>query len=198
MATLDNSMNSVYMQQGAQSGPWWGAGDATAYGTPVDGSFLNTSNRGGQDPDLTAAMQYLRGVMQGDNVPFTDAVKAQMLGQQSSMNAAAEAGQNQALRTGAAVGGASGNDPSLRGALRQSMAARQGANTTAAGQINTQATLANQQAQSQAGQQLAGWGNQREARNKAQNASQYSAAQLFGGDYTAPRNTNPQSFLYQS
>jgi hypothetical protein len=153
--------------QGATPGannPWYSsASDQTTYGAPVGGSFLSPQNMG-LDPDMTAAMQYLRSVMEGNNVPFTDAVKNQMLSQQSGMNAAAEAGQNQALTRSAAVGGSSGNDPSLRGAMRQSMAARQGANTEAAGKINTQATLANNQAQGTAGQQLAGWGNQREAR----------------------------------
>jgi hypothetical protein len=166
MATLDQSYNNVYMQPGAQSNnAWWDPANATTYGTASDASFLGKpGTQMGLDPDMTAAMQYLRSAMNGQNVPFTDAVKSQMLSQQSGMNAAAEGAQNQSLRSGAATGGASSNDPSLRGALRQSMAQRQGANTTAAGQINTQATLANNQVQNQSAQNLAGWGNQREGR----------------------------------
>ena len=199
MATLDQPYANVYMQPNTQSGPWWNPQDATTYGTPASGSFLNMGMSQGQpnqlDPDLTAAMGYLRSIMEGQNVPFTDAVKRQMLGQQSGMNAAAEATQANALCTGAAVGGASARDPSLQGALRQQMAARQGANTTAAGNIATQATLSNASARQGAGQQLAGWGNAREARLKNQDT--LSLAQAFSGNANHNQPGNSYSSFLQ-
>lgn len=90
---------------------------------------------------------WLKDVLSGKNLPFNPQQQAAMLGQQAEMSAAAEGARNDELMAGAAASGASGRDPSLRGAKAANFASRQVANQRAAGDIAAQANSANFNAQ---------------------------------------------------
>lgn len=131
----------------------------------------------------SAARNYLTGTVQGQNTPFNEATRNSMYSQASGMNAAAEGAQNQRINETAAMGGASANDPSAQAARSQNMALRQGANQRAMGTIESQANLANQQAQSQAATTLLGSEDRNNAlaQGHASQAQQAALSYLYGG-----------------
>ncbi len=137
---------------------------------------------GGGGADSTAR-QYLEGVVGGQNTPYNQTTRDSMYSQASGMNAAAEAGRNQQLAEQSAIGGASPSDPSYQRLIRQSMAARQGANQQAMGDIDRTANLANQQAQMSAADRLLGSEDERYALQQGYNqrATQMALGYLYGG-----------------
>lgn len=139
------------------------------------------------DPYTMAALDFLKGVTGGQNVPYTDTVKNSILAQQGKGFASAEAAQMDALRSAMAANGGSTSDPSFQAAQRQAMSTRQGQNLDAMGQLNIQAGLQNFNAQSQGANQLA-------AARGAQNA-QVNQMDLAGAGYraqdAAPTNYRP-------
>ena len=118
-------------------------------GTGGTGGGSSTTQTGNADAEA-----WFKGVMGGQNLPFSPFAQSQMLSQQSDMSAAAEGARNQQLTGNAAAGGASANDPSLRAGQMSNMAARQGQNQTAARDISANANQANFGAQMQAASQL--------------------------------------------
>lgn len=115
--------------------------------------YADTEGRGDatlQDPRLTAMLDRLDAVATGKDVPYTDAVKTQMLARRGDMSAAAEAANAESLREAVAARGGSMADPSAQAMLRQGQAARQQQNQAAAGDLDTQAQLANFSARQQA------------------------------------------------
>jgi hypothetical protein len=103
-------------------------------------------------------MNRLQSIAEGKDVPLDEATKANMLSKSQEGAAAAEQAQNQSLMEGAVAGGASPNDPSLQGAKRQNMAARQGANQQAARDIELETRRQNFAASQGAAESLAGFG----------------------------------------
>ncbi len=130
-----------------------------------------------KDPYQMAAMDFLKGVTTGQNVPYTDQVKNSILAQQGKGFASAEAAQMEAIRSAMAANGGSTSDPSFQAAQRQAMSQRQGQNLDAMGNLNIQSTLQNFNAQSQGANQLA-------AARGAQNA-QVNQMNLAGAGYRA-------------
>jgi hypothetical protein len=159
--------------------------------TPGTGTGL-TAGQPGATSRESVARTYLTGTVQGQNTPFDQNTRNSMYSQASGMNAAAEGAQNQQMSEQAAMGGVSPTDPSYQAAQRQSMAMRQGANQRAMGQIDSQANLANQQAQSQAATTLLGSEDRNNALTMANSqAAQNAALQyLYGGGGSAQPRAN--------
>lgn len=128
---------------------------------PAGGSRTTASSGPGGGED------FLRGVVGGQNLPFSPFTQNQMMGQQADMTAAAESANLQQLNEDAAVGGASANDPSLQSGRRQLQSTRQNQNLQAQRAISAQAGQANFGAQMDAARALQqaqmtreGWGQQ--------------------------------------
>lgn len=134
------------------------------------------------DAGTSVARQYLTGVVQGQNTPYNETTRNSMYSQASGMNASAEAAQNRQIQQQAAMSGASPNDPSYANLIRQSMAARQGANQQAMGDIDRTANMANQQAQMGAANRLLGSEDERFALQQGYNqrAAQTALGFLYG------------------
>ncbi len=139
-----------------------------------------TEGRAGElaaDPYQKSVMDFLQGVTQGNNVPFTNEVQGAMLAQQGRGSADAEAAQMASLRESLGASGGSIYDPSYQSAAREALSQRQGRNLDAAGQMASQAGIANHNARMQGAAGLA------QARN-AQNA-QVNQMGLAGAGYRA-------------
>lgn len=153
---------------------------------------------GGTGAGESVARQYLTGVVQGQNTPYNEATRSSMYSRASGMNAAAEGAQNRQIQQQAAMSGASPNDPSYANLIRQSMAARQGANQMAAGDIDRTANLANQEAQMGAANRLLGSEDERYALQQGYNqrAAQTALGYLYGnsGVNNGP-NSGPNQML---
>lgn len=108
------------------------------------------------DPRINAALDYTQGIMNGQNEPYTQAVQNQLFSSQADAGAASEASQAEMLRESAAARGLSPNDPSLASSMRSLEAGRQQQNNANLGNIQSQATLANFDARSQAALNLLG------------------------------------------
>ncbi len=126
------------------------------------------------DPYNRAALDFMKGSVAGQNVPFTNTVKNSMMAQHGAGSAAAEQAQMETLRQSLGASGGSIYDPGYQAAQRQAMSERQGSNLDAAGQLEAKAGVENYRAQSQAASQMAA------ARN-AQNA-QVNQMKLAGAD----------------
>ena len=129
------------------------------------------------DPYQKSALDYMKGAVGGQNVPFNDTVKNSILAQQGAAANSAEAAQMETLRQSLGAGGGSIYDPGYQAAQRQAMSERQGSNLDAQGKLEAQAGIANQQAQAQAANSLA-------AARGAQNA-QINQMNLAGADYNS-------------
>ncbi len=147
-----------------------------AQGDIRDATF-GQQQRNNSDPYQAASMDYLKGVVGGSNVPYTDSVKNSILAQHGSGAATAEAAQMESLRQSLGASGGSIYDPAYQNASREAMSQRQGSNLDAAGQLEATAGLANQQAQQQGAMQLA-------AARGAQTA-QSNQLGLAGADHAA-------------
>jgi hypothetical protein len=139
----------------------------------TEGQADNLAN----DPYQKTTMDYLQGVVSGQNMPFSDSVKNSILAQQGEGASAAEAAQMSTLRDALGASGGSIYDPGYQAAQRQAMSERQGKNLDAMGQVNAQAAQANQAAQSQAANQLAA--------ARAQQNAQINQMKLAGAGYQA-------------
>ncbi len=162
--------------------------------------LANTEGRAQQianDPRQKASMDYLQGVVGGQNVPFSDTVKSSILAQQGQGAASAEAAQMQTLRDSLAASGGSIYDPGYQAAQREAMSQRQGQDLNAQGQLESQAGIANQQAQQRGAMDLASVSNQN---NQQQNQMLTQANQYRQNDVaqvpsapTAPAAANANS-----
>lgn len=116
-----------------------------APGQPAPGSQGSTSIGGFAQPsvDTQNAQSFLNGVVNGNNLPYSQQQQDSLYSSASASNAQAEQEQNNQARQQAAAGGASATDPSLSSVTQQNQARRQGANQTALGDIQSQANSAN-------------------------------------------------------
>jgi hypothetical protein len=131
----------------------------------------------GNDPYQKSAMDYLKGTISGQNVPYSNGVKNSILAQHGAGAASAEAAQMETLRQSLGASGGSIYDPGYQAAQREAMSQRQGSNLDAMGQLEAKAGLANQQAQAQAASALSS--------ARAQQNAQINAMKLAGADYQA-------------
>lgn len=125
------------------------------------------------DPYHKSSMDYLQGVVSGQNTPFNDQVKNSILAQQAQGSADAEAASMAALRESLGASGQSIYDPGYQAAQREAASKRMGQNLDAMGQVNTMAALENQRAQQAGANQLA---SARGAQNAQINAMNVVAA----------------------
>jgi hypothetical protein len=142
--------------------------------------YANTEGRADQlrsDPNFATSMDFLRGVVSGQNTPYNDQVQSAMMAQNGRGTASAEAAQMGALRDAMSANGGSIYDPSYASASREAMSHRQGQNLDFAGQLAAKANLENFRAQSGAANQMAGI-------NAGQN-SQINQMLLAGTGYRA-------------
>jgi hypothetical protein len=131
----------------------------------------------GNDPYQKSAMDYLKGTISGQNVPYSNSVKNSLMAQHGAGAASAESAQMETLRQSLGASGGSIYDPGYQAAQREAMSQRQGSNLDAMGEIESRANIANSQAQAQAAGSLA-------SMRAAQNA-QINAMKLAGADYQA-------------
>lgn len=131
------------------------------------------------DPVQAQIKNYLSGVINGQNTPYSEGVLNALQGQQAHGAATAQQAQMEALRQGLAASGGSIYDPGFQAAQRESDAMRQGQNMDYAGQLRAQAALENFNAQSNAARSLG-------ALNQGQNA-QINQLDLAGAGYRANR-----------
>ncbi len=139
-----------------------------------------TEGRAGElanDPYQKSVMDFLQGVTNGSQVPFTNEVQGAILAQQGKGSADAEAAQMANLRESMGANGGSIYDPSYQAAAREAMSQRQGRNLDAAGNMAANAGQANFNAR------MSGAGQLANARN-AQNA-QVNQLGLAGAGYRA-------------
>lgn len=133
------------------------------------------------DPYHAAALDYMKGSVAGQNVPFTNTVKNSILAQQGADSASAEGAQMEQLRQSLGASGGSIYDPGYQAAQRQAMSERQGSNLDASGRLEAQAGIANNQAQAQAANSLAA--------ARAQQNAQINQMKMAGADYQARTTT---------
>lgn len=166
-------------------------GTAAATSGKASGKATATGGMGG-NADAEAASKYLNRVLSGKELPYDQATQANMLSQQSGMNASAEAARNAMMTDGALAGGAGMNDPSLQGARMNSMARRQSDNANSANAIAQNANKANFGAKLSAAGTLADFGLAEEDRRlRAQQASM----QMLQGMSTPFPTANSGSFI---
>ncbi len=146
------------------------------------------------DPVQTGVMNYLQGVMGGQNVPYTDTVLNSLQAQNGRGTATAEGAQMQQLREALGASGGSIYDPSYQAASREQESQRQGRNLDYAGQLNAQAGLANQQAQQNASAQL---GALRSNQNSQITGLDQALAGYQAGRFQDVQNTTPQTLMPQ-
>ncbi len=106
------------------------------------------------DPVQAQVMEYLKGVLGGQNVPYTDTVLNSLQAQQGKGSASAEAAQMQSLRDALGANGGSIYDPSYQAASNEAASQRQGRNLDYSGQLNAQAGVENFNAKANAGNSL--------------------------------------------
>lgn len=196
-----NKSTGYGWQQGSGDYPgmWSGQNDLT-YGTPfpqgaVGGGTQQPSQTGNAQSD--AAVKYLNRVLEGKELPYDQATKANMLSEQSGMAAAAESAQNQELMNNATAGGASANDPSLAAAKRSNLARRQSANMGAARDIAQNANVQNFGAKEGAAKALATFGLAEQDRAlqamQAQAQTGYAQSEPTGVGWAAARQPFPDA-----
>lgn len=151
----------------ARTTPYSGGAGSAGGGDPSREGMAGVANRIIQDtegrgdatmsdPYLTAALSRLSDIQSGKAVPFTDAVKSQMVSRHGDMSAAAEAANAEDLRESVAAGGGNMSDPSARARLSQGTQQRQAENLGYAGDVDTNSTLQNFQAQNDATHAITG------------------------------------------
>lgn len=142
------------------------------------------------------AMDRLSAISSGKDVPLDEATKANMYSKAQEQTAAAEQAQNQSLMEGAAAGGASPNDPSLQGAKRQAMAARQGGNQQAMRDIELETRRQNFAASQSASESLAGLG-QNQQRIDMSNPNNPANAQMISNPFPGGASSGPSPLGFQ-
>ncbi len=153
-------------------------------GFGAEGMFNDTEGRAtdlGADPSIRAAQDYLRGVVSGQNVPFSETSMNAMRAQNARGTATAAGSQMGQLRDSVGASGGSIYDPGYQSASREIDSHRQGQNLDYAGQLQAQASRANSQAQMQGAGQLA---NTTLANNAQINALLSQAAGLHSQQFT--------------
>lgn len=200
----NDSLQAAYGANGINGGG--SAGPLTAEQAQQK-EFADTEGRGASimsDPYTQAALDRLKGVTDGTDVPYTQQVQNQLLTKQGDANASAESSQAEMLRNQMTANGGSMSDPSAMAAMRQLEAQRQTANNGALGDIQTQATMNNFNARNQGATSMASvrgqqnaqanqmYGQAAELANRVgesgqhQNAVQSFMPQSMGGGYQVP------------
>lgn len=146
------------------------------------------------DPVQAQVMDYLKGVLGGKNVPYSDTVLNSLQAQHGRGSAAAEAAQMQTLRDSLGASGGSIYDPSYQAASREAMSQRQGQNLDYAGQLNAQAGVANFDARQNASGLL---GQLRGQQNAQISGLTQSAAGFQAGRFLETPSTTPQTLMPQ-
>lgn len=126
------------------------------------------------DPHTASALKFLGGVTSGQNTPFNATVRNNMLTSQAGMAAAAEGAQAQQLKEQMALNGMAMTDPAAQAALREIQSRRQGQVMQGKNAIDSQANIANFNAQ------MAGANNLASVR-AGQNAQANSMANAAAG-----------------
>lgn len=109
----------------------------------TQGILGNRANAVANDPFTRAALERLASDTAGNDAPYSPEVRANLLARQGDMAAASEGVQRENLTNQMAQSGGSISDPSAQAALRELQARRQQQVAAAAGQIDSQANVAN-------------------------------------------------------
>jgi hypothetical protein len=134
----------VSMQLGLPPGAQYGAGMGGS------GSSSRLYANTGSDAFLNSALSRLQSVVSGQNLPFDQTTRSNLLSGASDMNAAAEASNAEDMRARVASSGGSLTDPAAQAALARLKSTRQQGNASAAQAIDSQANQANFAAQQNA------------------------------------------------
>lgn len=132
--------------------------------------MADTEGRAGElkaDTGYGGVGDFLRGVVGGQNVPYSPESVNAMQSQFGRGSSAAEAAQMAALRESMGASGGSIYDPSYQAAARQAMGTRQGQNLDYAGQLAADASVRNNSAQMQAAGQVGSLDANRQAQINA-------------------------------
>ncbi len=159
-----NRLNMAQAQGGGQGGPGTaglGGGDPLTAERDRERNELMrlTEGRGKDilnDPHTAAALKFLGGATSGENTPFNATVRNNMMTSAAGQAASAEGAQSQMLQQQMAMNGGAMSDPSAQAAMRELASRRQGQVMGAANSIDSQANVANFNAQMQGANQLAG------------------------------------------
>ncbi len=159
-----NRLNMAQAQGGGQGGPGTaglGGGDPLTAERDRERNELMrlTEGRGKDilnDPHTAAALKFLGGATSGENTPFNATVRNNMLTSAAGQASSAEGAQSQMLQQQMAMNGGSMSDPAAQAAMRELASRRQGQVMGAANSIDSQANVANFNAQMQGANQLAG------------------------------------------
>jgi hypothetical protein len=157
-----------------------------AGGSGGSASFVG-GGPGAQDPQSSAATDFLNSVISGNKLPYGQDQQNALMGQASAQNAAAEAQQNQGAQDAAVQGGSSASDPSLQSQYRQNAARRQTGNQRAQGDIQSQAGSANFAAQGAAAGALLS--------HQERGAAMQQQQSQFGAQMGMAQNQQAQGFL---
>lgn len=149
------------------------------------------------DPVQGQVMNYLKGVLGGKNVPYSNTVLNSLQAQHGRGTAAGEAAQMQSLRDSLGASGGSIYDPSYQAASREAMSQRQGQNLDYAGQLNAQAGVENFNARQGASGMLGQLRGQQNAQinGLTQSAAGFTAGRFYeqpSGTATTPQTLMPQ------
>lgn len=125
------------------------------------------------DPHTAAALKFLGGVTSGQDTPFNDTVRNNMLTSAAGQAASAEGAQAQMLQSQMSANGMSMTDPAAQAALRELASRRQGQVMNAANSIDSNANVQNFNARMSGANNLA---NVRGAQNAQTNQMNLAAA----------------------
>ena len=173
--------NGQLIQAGDTSGLAAAGGESLnqmEYGGSAAGSSSSPAGFSPGTGSNTEAQDYLQGVVSGQNEPYSAATQAAELTNASNMNSAAEGTANQTAMNQAVAGGAASSDPSMAGVTANNAARDMSANSAAGLSIAENASVANEQAQSQAAESLQG-----DAQRQAQIAEQEQQIQNQEGQF---------------
>lgn len=173
----------------------------TAEGTTVsmgkpDGGNTSTSTTASSAPGGTAT-SFFNDVLSGNQMPYDAASQGSLYSTASDMSAQAEAANNQRATASAQRGGASGNDPSLQGALLSNQATRQGQNAQSMQDITSKANSANFGAKMDAANSLRRYDLQQQSINSGNMHSlmPFSGMGGGGGGYSQKPQSTPGNYF---
>ncbi len=178
---LSAGMNAMPRTGGAGGG---NGGQQPFGGYGAQGAYADTEGRAAtlmNDPSIRAAQDYLRGVVGGQNLPFSEASMNAMRAQYGRSTASAEGSQMGQIRDSLQGTGGSIYDPAYQAAGREAESTRMGRNLDYAGQLQAQASQANFAGQMQGASQLAG--------TTLSNNAQINALLGHAADYHAGEQT---------
>lgn len=142
-ATMINGLPSLNdMEYGNHAAP-----------TPVS-SISSSSHTSAPAAGSNEGVDFLKDTVAGKHLPYDQNYQSAQMADATDMSAAADGARTAQMDADAAAGGASANDPSLRGARLASMGQRQAQNQTAKREIAGKASAGNFDAQERAAESL--------------------------------------------